>query len=172
MTRDMTDAELESIREKLVRQYVISATEMLMAVDDLDPGIQSYHVQNLTSADVLTDHEIEEGRGLPMGDEVAETILKIRRIRAMTAPIKAKGWRRTARRFVYLILGLSGLSMGLQHNRLGEGILGMGVGVAVAIMIGNRWFGGLPTTAHAMRDYLNPSTQKMWALVGEKLAKG
>ena len=60
---------------------------------------------------MLTDQEIEESRGLPMADEIPGIIIKIQRDRIMTASIKAKGWRRTARHYLHLKFGPSVLSV-------------------------------------------------------------
>jgi hypothetical protein len=127
------------------------------------------HRSLLDSARSLPHQEIENLRGTPEGDAVADTIIKIQRLHHLARPVSAGGWRKIARIALAASLSLGGWLLGLEYSFPIGGLFGASLGFAASIVIGRQWLGGMPERRHAIAALTSPTARRRWALVGAEV---
>jgi hypothetical protein len=164
-TLSATDAArlISQLRRKAITNMVDAATRAGVNEEDLQSVIAW-----LDMANDLTPSEIEELRGKPLGEAIANTVLYLQTTDKLTQPEAAGGLMRFTRIVLVLGLPLCGLVVGLEHHTLAGATLAAALGLAAAVMIGSALLGGRPERRYAVSRVLG--SHDLWHKVA--LAEG
>ena len=93
-------------------------------------------------------------------------ILKVRRLRVLTSPRPAGGWRKGARWGLVGLLALGGMLLGTGHAPV-VSLVSAAIAIFGALYINAQLLGGRPERRHAIQRLISLKMTRRWAKAGE-----
>lgn len=161
-----TNLEAENVLRRLELQRIDRLVEALRE-DQCDESIIEGYLGILEEAQSLSPEEIEGLRSGYGGDVLADCIIGIQRLRHLTRPIPARGWRRIARWLSMVVLPIAGAAGAHPDGSGATMVFGAALGLVVATIINWFWLGGRPELRHGVNGVVSPASIRRYSALQE-----